>query len=70
MKMLNYLVNALYFIFGAGALGYGIGTLIKGRASVWTGVVIVLIGLYFLYRGIAKAVNESHRRQREREGLQ
>ena len=60
-------INIIYFVFAAFILFFGIATLINGSGKLWANICIVLIGLYFLYRGIAITVNNAHRRERERE---
>ena len=60
-------INFIYFVLAAFILGFGIVTLAKGVGKTWTDIVILLVGLYFLYRGIAVTVNEKHRRERENE---
>ena len=59
-------INILYFIFAAFILYFGITTLVAGEGKLWANICIVLIGLYFLYRGIAVTVNNCRRRERER----
>lgn len=58
-------INILYFIIAVFILGFGIKILAAGEGKLWTNICIVLIGLYFLYRGIAVTVNEKRRRERE-----
>ena len=57
----------IYFILGAVILAYGILSLTSGEGKVWAGAGIVVVGLYFLYRGIATTHNERIRRERENE---
>ena len=59
-------MNIIYFVFAAFILYFGAATLINGEGKLWANICIVLIGLYFLYRGIAVTVNNSRRRERER----
>lgn len=59
--------NILYFIFAAFILFFGTFLLVKGSGRLWMNMLIELIGLYFLYRGVALTVNEKHRRERETE---
>ena len=40
--------------------------LIGGSGKLWANICILLIGLYFLYRGIAVTVNNIRRKERER----
>lgn len=58
-------INIIYFVFAAFILGFGAVVLIKGIGKPLTDIIILIIGLYFLYRGIAVTVNEKHRRERE-----
>lgn len=60
-------IGILYFVFAAFILSYGIITLVEGAGKLWADIGIVLIGIYFLYRGIATTVNNRHRREREAE---
>ena len=59
-------MNIVYFVFAAFILAFGVATLVNGSGKLWANICIVLIGLYFLYRGIAITVNNAHRRERER----
>jgi 4-hydroxybenzoate polyprenyltransferase len=59
-------MNIIYFVFAAFILYFGVSTLIAGEGKLWANICIVLIGLYFLYRGIAVTVNNSRRKERER----
>ncbi|MCQ2120119.1 MAG: hypothetical protein MJY84_09380 [Bacteroidales bacterium] len=60
-------IGILYFVFAAFILSYGIITLVEGAGKLWADIGIVLIGIYFLYRGIATTVNNRHRSEREAE---
>lgn len=55
----------LYFVFAVFIIGFGSALLIKGMPISWKIVCILLIGVYFLYRGIATCVNQKRRRERE-----
>ncbi len=55
----------LYFVFAVFIIGFGSALLIKGVPISWKIVCILLIGVYFLYRGIATCVNQKRRRERE-----
>ncbi len=55
----------LYFVFAVFIIGFGSALLIKGVPISWKIVCILLIGIYFLYRGIATYVNQKRRRERE-----
>ena len=59
-------INIIYFLFAAFILYFGIATLLGGEGKLWVNICIVLIGLYFLYRGIAVTVNNARRKERER----
>lgn len=59
--------NILYFIFSAFIIGFGITVLASPGGKLWQEILILAIGLYFLYRGIALTVNERNRRERERQ---
>lgn len=62
--MVKY-TNIIYFVFAVFILGFGITTLANGAGKLWADIGIVLIGLYFLYRGIAVTVNNKRRRELE-----
>ena len=55
----------LYFVFAVFIIGFGSALLINGMPISWKIVCILLIGVYFLYRGIATCVNQKRRRERE-----
>lgn len=59
-------INIIYFLFAAFILYFGVTTLVAGEGKLWADICIVLIGLYFLYRGIAVTVNNARRKERER----
>ena len=59
-------VNIIYFVFAVFILAFGIATLVNGTGKLWANICIVLIGLYFLYRGVAMTVNKARRKERER----
>ncbi len=50
-------VYILYFVFAVFIIGFGSTLLINGVPVSWKIVCILLIGSYFLYRGIATCVN-------------
>ncbi len=58
-------IHIIYYVFAVFALGYGSVLLFKGAGTLWMNIGIVVIGLYFLYRGIARSVNERIRRERD-----
>lgn len=57
--------NILYFVLSAFILFFGGRLLLAGEGKTATNICILLIGLYFLYRGIATTVNARIRRGRE-----
>ena len=59
-------VNIIYFVFAVFILAFGIATIVNGTGKLWANICIVLIGLYFLYRGVALTVNKARRKERER----
>ena len=63
--MVKYM-NIIYFVFAAFILWFGLSTLVAGEGKLWADICIVLVGLYFLYRGIALTVNNARRKERER----
>lgn len=58
-------VYILYFVFAVFIIGFGSALLINGVPFSWKTACILLIGVYFLYRGIATCVNQKRRRERE-----
>ena len=58
-------IYILYFVFAVFIIGFGSALLINGIPFSWKTVCILLIGVYFLYRGIATSVNQKRRRERE-----
>ncbi len=63
MKYVHY----LYFVLAAFILFFAAKLLIAGEGKMGTNICILLIGIYFLYRGIASTVNARIRRERERQ---
>ena len=59
-------INIIYFVIAAFIIFFGVEALIDGSGKLWANICITLIGVYFLYRGIAVTVNNAHRRERER----
>ena len=59
-------LNIIYFVVAAFILFFGVSALVDGSGKLWANLCILLIGLYFIYRGIALTVNNAHRRERER----
>ena len=57
--------NLLYFVLSAFILFFGGKLLLSGEGKTATNICILLIGLYFLYRGIATTVNARICRSRE-----
>ncbi len=47
----------VYFVFSAFILYFGIANMINGQGKLWVNILIVVIGIYFLYRCIATAAN-------------
>ena len=58
-------VFILYFVFAVFVLGFGTALLIGGTPFSWKIGCILLIGVYFLSRGVAVCVNNKRRRERE-----
>ncbi|MBP3236250.1 MAG: hypothetical protein LKK16_00605 [Bacteroidales bacterium] len=46
----------VYFVFSAFILYFGIANMINGQGKLWVNILIVVIGIYFLYRCIATAI--------------
>ena len=59
-------INIIYFLFAAFILYFGVATLLGGEGKLWANICITLIGVYFLYRGIAVTVNNARKSERER----
>ena len=59
-------LNIIYFVLSAFILFFGVTALLDDSGKIWTKICILLIGLYFLYRGIALTVNNAHAREREK----
>lgn len=59
-------INIIYFVFAIFIIAFGITVLVTGSGKLWANICIILIGLYFLYRGIAVTVNNARRREREK----
>ncbi len=59
-------INIIYFVVAAFIIFFGVTALIEGSGKLWANICITLIGVYFLYRGIAVTVNNAHKRERER----
>ena len=57
--------NILYFVLSAFILFFGGRLLLAGEGKTATNICILLIGLYFLYRGIATTVNARIRHSHE-----
>lgn len=58
-------INLVYFVFAAFIIGFSSLMLIQDEGKPMTNIIILLIGLYFLYRGVAVTVNAKRRRERE-----
>ncbi len=58
-------IFVLYFVFAVFIIGFGSALLINGVPFSWKIGGILLIGIYFLYRGIATCVNRKRRRKLE-----
>lgn len=59
-------MNIIYFVFAVFIIGFAVTLLVSGSGKLWANICILLIGIYFLYRGVAVTVNNAHRRERER----
>lgn len=59
------LLNLIYFVVAAFIIGFGIAAIVNGSDKAWTNILILLIGCYFIYRGIALTVNAKRRAERE-----
>ncbi|MBP3795112.1 MAG: hypothetical protein IJU74_01230 [Bacteroidales bacterium] len=52
----------LYYIMGLIAVGWGIAGLVNGEGKTFTFIAILLIGVYFLGRGIYLTVHRKYDR--------
>jgi uncharacterized membrane protein len=49
----------IYFVFAIFILYFGIANMINDQGKLWINICIVVIGAYFLYRGIVVSVYAS-----------
>ena len=61
-------LNLVYFVIAVFIIAFGIAAIVNGSGKAWANILILLIGIYFMYRGIALTVNA--RRRAERESLE
>ena len=59
-------MNIIYFVFAVFIIGFAITLLVSGSGKLWANICILLIGIYFFYRGVAVTINNARRRERER----
>lgn len=59
-------INIIYFVIAIFIIGFGVTVLVSGSGKLWANICIIVIGLYFLYRGIAVTVNNVRRKEREK----
>lgn len=59
-------INIIYFVIAIFIIGFGVTVLVSGSGKLWANICIIVIGLYFLYRGIAVTVNNARRKEREK----
>lgn len=59
-------INIIYFVIAIFIIGFGVTVLVSGSGKLWANICIIMIGLYFLYRGIAVTVNNARRKEREK----
>ncbi len=60
-------INLVYFVFAVFILAFACVNLFGGIGKTWANLVILAIGIYFLYRGVTVTVNEKRRRALENE---
>ena len=58
-------LNIIYFIVAAFIIAFGVAAVVNGSGKTWANILILLIGCYFVYRGIALTVNAKRRAERE-----
>ncbi|MBR5661153.1 MAG: hypothetical protein IKW99_06335 [Bacteroidales bacterium] len=58
-------LNLVYFVVAVFIIAFGIAALVNGSGKTRTNILILLIGFYFMYRGIALTVNAKRRAERE-----
>ncbi|MBR1927390.1 MAG: hypothetical protein IJ840_06535 [Bacteroidales bacterium] len=59
-------LNIIYFVFAVFVMVFAVALLVGGSGKLWANICILLIGIYFLYRGVAVTVNSRARAERER----
>ena len=57
-------LNIIYFIVAAFIIAFGVAAVVNGSGKTWANILILLIGCYFVYRGIALTVNAKRRAER------
>lgn len=58
-------INIIYFVLAVFILAFGIAAMVSGQGKTWANICILLIGLYFMYRGFAVTWNNRLRREEE-----
>lgn len=63
-------IGVIYLVLALFILLFGIANFIKGAGQAWQNILIVLIGLYFAYRGVASIHNAAVLKERENRGAE
>lgn len=58
-------IGIIYFILAAFIIVFGVLNLVNGSGRLWINILIVVIGAYYLYRGVATTVNRINRSKEE-----
>ena len=63
--MRNKYLGIVYLVLAVFVILFGTANLINGSGKTWQNILIVLIGLYFAYRGVATIHNAKVRKEQE-----
>ena len=63
--MRNKYLGIVYLVLAVFVIIFGTANFINGSGKTWQNILIVLIGLYFAYRGVATIHNAKVRKDQE-----
>lgn len=63
--MRNKYLGIVYLVLAVFVILFGTANFINGSGKTWQNILIVLIGLYFAYRGVASVYNAGVRKKNE-----
>ena len=63
--MKNNYLGIVYLVLAEFIIIFGTAKFINGSGKTWQNILIVLIGLYFAYRGVATIHNAKVRKEQE-----